>query len=139
MEAEATRTSDKSTPARRSRSVGNLVGALAIHLFSLLWGGFVAGYTAAVSVSAEDADLAFLVALGVVTVIWLALTVLVVRWWLRGRPELWNVTLAWLTLTYVVPSIWLLPLLFWPRFRRWLGGSLRRWPPREPAPADHPL
>jgi hypothetical protein len=50
---------------------------------------------------------------------------LVVRWWIRGRQELWNVTLAWLVICRL--TVWVLPLLLWPRFRHWLSGSLKLW------------
>lgn len=98
------------------------MGALAILPVSL---GF--GLLFAVLVAADGGATAG-VLIGVLTAvcaIWLLLIALVIRWWARGRSEIWNVTLAWAVICWF--SIYLLPLLLWPRFRHWLGGSLKPW------------
>ena len=114
--------------ARPARSVGNLVGALAVHALMLVYAGLVVVFAAADrATSEEEAYRIFFIGSAIVLIAWAALAVIVVRWWLRGRGELWNVTLAWLTIAFL--TIWLLPLLLWPRVRRWLGASFGGWEP----------
>ena len=106
------------------RSFGNLAGALAILLLLLV---LVLFYWVAVVFAFADSGVGsvrgLVISLAIVVLLWLCLAGLVVRWWIRGRQELWNVTLAWLVICWL--TLWVVPLLAWPRFRYWLGGSLR--------------
>jgi hypothetical protein len=63
-------------------------------------------------------------------VVWIVFALLQVRWWARGDEKFWRPLYAWTLLAYVVLSLFFLPLLLWPRFRRWLFRVLK--------PADPP-
>jgi multisubunit Na+/H+ antiporter MnhB subunit len=58
-------------------------------------------------------------------VYWLVFAPLQVRWWARGYEKFWRPVYAWSLLGFIVFSLILLPLLLWPRFRRWLFRVLK--------------
>jgi hypothetical protein len=63
-------------------------------------------------------------------VIWLVFALLQVRWWARGDAKFWRPLYGWTLFGYIVISLFFLPLLLWPRFRRWLFRVMK---PADPA------
>jgi hypothetical protein len=58
--------------------------------------------------------------LGFWGIIWLVFVPLQSRWWAKGYEKFWRPLYAWTFLGLIVVSLIFLPLLLWPRFRRWL-------------------
>jgi hypothetical protein len=117
--------------------VGDLIGALLLHLLllpSLLLYSAVAVELGAPqgSGSLDAITFGFWAFWGA---LWLALAAMLGRWWFRGRKQLWDVTLAWTLVAWL--TIWIGPLLFWPRLRRWLSRSFSPWDPTA-APRHEP-
>ncbi len=113
------------------RRLGDLVGVLALHvplalLILIIWGIFTSesGLT----------DTPALVYLAGGAIVWLALAAVLVRLWATGRANLWEVPLAWLLLGWL--TLFVLPLMFWPRCRRWLIRSSLPWIASAPTERD---
>lgn len=104
------------------RRIANLLGALALHIPLALWALYLCVYTI-YSQGLPDTQAVLYLAGG--AVIWLALAALLIKWWVKGRPQLWEAPLAWLLLASL--GLFLLPLVFWPRCRRWLARSCMPW------------
>ena len=62
--------------------------------------------------------------------IWIVFALLQVLWWARGDEKFRRPIYAWALLGHIVLSLIFLPVLLWPRFRRWLLRALK--------PADTP-
>jgi hypothetical protein len=58
-------------------------------------------------------------------VIWIVFALLQTRWWARGDEKFWRPIYSWTLLGYIVTSLIFLPVLLWPRFRRWLFRVLK--------------
>ena len=69
-------------------------------------------------------------------VIWLGFALLQIRWWAKGYEKFWRPLYAWTLLGSIVLSLIFLPLLLWPRFRRWLFRVLK---PQDPPGWDPAL
>jgi hypothetical protein len=65
-------------------------------------------------------------------VIWLVFALLQIWWWSRGYEKFWRPLYAWTLFGNIVLSLVFLPILFWPRFRRWLFRVMK---PTDPPPA----
>ena len=64
-------------------------------------------------------------------VIWVVFALLQVRWWARGDEKFWRPIYAWALLGFIVLSLIALPILLWPRFRRWLFRVMKPSDPPE--------
>ncbi len=63
-------------------------------------------------------------------VYWLLFAVLQVRWRRQGREKFWRPVYPTVLLLFLCASLFLLPLLLVPRFRRWLFGNMKPGPAR---------
>ena len=69
-------------------------------------------------------------------VIWLVFALLQIRWWASGCEKFWRPIYAWTLFGYIALSLIFLPLLLWPRFRRWLFRVMK---PKDPPGWDSSL
>ena len=53
-------------------------------------------------------------------VYWLVFAVLQVWWWRKGYGNFWRPVYAWSLFAFICLSLFFLPVLLVPRFRRWL-------------------
>ena len=63
--------------------------------------------------------------------IWIVFAVLQWVWWSKGRGKFWRPIYAWTLFGHIVLSLVFLPLLLWPRLRRWLFRVMKPTDPPE--------
>ena len=111
-------TPDASLQPRARSSVWSLILFLFLSLlFCLGW-----GLSGLLGVDTFEQWIGYMIAWGV---IWVVFALLQIRWWARGDEKFWRPIYAWTLLGSIVLSLIFLPVLLWPRFRRWLNRVMK--------------
>ena len=118
---------ESATPYAAGPRATRRASSLALHLgLSLLFAVAMSQLVIFNYDTTTELWLTWMVAWGV---IWVVFALLQIRWWARGDAKFWRPIYGWALMGHIVLSLIFLPVLLWPRFRRWL---LRVMKPTDP-------